>query len=162
MNYKRLRNKYLPEKLRVIFILESPPASGKFFYNSTGRKSEPLFSAMMRLLDIKPSEKEKGLKEFARRGYFMVDTTYTPVNRRKGKKRDQVILDSVKSLQKDLRRILEKKKCVKIILIKAHICKILEPILLQAGFNVVNKGVIIPFPAFGHQREFHRRIKRLL
>ncbi len=41
--YLKLRNKYLPESLKIIFILESPPASGKYFYNETGKTTEPLF-----------------------------------------------------------------------------------------------------------------------
>jgi len=39
--YLKLRNKYLPENLRIIFIAESPPASGRYFYDETGSTSEP-------------------------------------------------------------------------------------------------------------------------
>jgi len=64
--YLRFRERYLPEHPKIIFVLESPPKSGKFFYNPEGLVSEPLFSAMMKdILEIKPSTKDEGLREFA-------------------------------------------------------------------------------------------------
>jgi hypothetical protein len=48
------------------------------------------------------------------------------------------------------------------ILVKANICKLLQQKLLLDGFNVINDGLIVPFPAFGHQNKFCERIKLLL
>jgi len=48
--YLRFRNKYHPTNIKTVFILESPPASGKYFYDESGNVSEPLFKAMMKLL----------------------------------------------------------------------------------------------------------------
>jgi hypothetical protein len=79
--YLRFRERYLPEHRKIIFVLESPPKSGKYFYNPEGLISEPLFSAMMKdVLEIKPTTKDEGLREFATRGFLLLDTTYTPVN----------------------------------------------------------------------------------
>lgn len=60
-NYIRLRNKYHPNILNLIFLLESPPVSGKYFYDESGKTSEPLFNALMKLLDNKPADKNYGL-----------------------------------------------------------------------------------------------------
>jgi hypothetical protein len=46
--YLRFRAPYLPEDRKIIFVLESPPKSGLYFYNPEGRASEPLFGAMMK------------------------------------------------------------------------------------------------------------------
>ncbi len=78
--YFPLRNKYLPTNLKVVFVLESPPASGKYFYDEGGSLSEPLFSAMMKLLNFNPQSKRDGLRYFADSGHFLVDATYEPVN----------------------------------------------------------------------------------
>jgi hypothetical protein len=47
--YHKLRKKYLPDRIKLIFLLESPPASGDYFYDPAGRTTEQLFSAMMKL-----------------------------------------------------------------------------------------------------------------
>ena len=82
--YINLRRRYEPERIRLVIIAESPPASGLYFYDETGAPSEPLFAAPMKQLD--PSQprratKEVGLREFQRRGWLLVDATYEPVNK---------------------------------------------------------------------------------
>jgi hypothetical protein len=47
-DYLSLRSRYEPENIRLVIIAESPPASGLYFYNPTGARSEPLFAALMR------------------------------------------------------------------------------------------------------------------
>jgi hypothetical protein len=60
--YLRFRERYLPEHTKIIFVLESPPKSGKYFYNPEGLISEPLFSAIMKdALEVEPSNKNDGL-----------------------------------------------------------------------------------------------------
>ena len=43
----RLRRAYTPERLKLAIVAESPPASGKYFYDDKGKVSEPLFAALM-------------------------------------------------------------------------------------------------------------------
>src|SRR6266571_9219325 len=42
-NYLQFRNRHIPTRTKIIFVLESPPASGRYFYNPDGPVSEPLF-----------------------------------------------------------------------------------------------------------------------
>jgi hypothetical protein len=67
-DYIALRRRYQPESVRLIIVAESPPASGRYFYDPTGAPSEPLFAALMRHLGLSPSTKEEGLREFQRMG----------------------------------------------------------------------------------------------
>jgi hypothetical protein len=54
------------------------PKSGLYFYKPEGLLSEPLFSAMMKdVLEIKPRTKDEGLREFAARGFLLIDATYS-------------------------------------------------------------------------------------
>jgi hypothetical protein len=79
--YLSLRAPYVPNERKLVFVLESPPKSGLYFYNPDGRVSEPLFSAMMKdVLEIRPTSKAAGLREFTRQGCLLVDATYVPVN----------------------------------------------------------------------------------
>jgi hypothetical protein len=68
--YLNQRNNYHPDKLNLIFLLESPPVSGKYFYDETGKTTEPLFSAFMKFLNYSPSDKTDGLEHFKNEGYF--------------------------------------------------------------------------------------------
>ena len=139
-NYLRFRNRYTPKHVKTIFVLESPPASGRYFYNPVGLVSELLFRAMMKdVLAITPASKEEGLKEFAAHGYVLIDATYTPVNACKGKReRNGKILRDLPSLIEDLRMYAE--PTTKIVLVKANVCRLLESKLRELGFNIANHG----------------------
>jgi hypothetical protein len=39
-HYLRLRRDYQPENIKLVIIAESPPASGKYFYDTTGSAKE--------------------------------------------------------------------------------------------------------------------------
>jgi hypothetical protein len=158
--YLKLRNKYLPEVLRIIFILESPPASGKYFYDETGSTTEPLYNEMMTALHYKPVDKKDGLKFFKNHGFFLVDSTYKPVDKIKDKEREATILSDFKNLIDDLESINVKKS--QLILIKANICRLLEDKLKLKGFCVLNEGIIVPFPSSGQQKRFHIEIAKIL
>lgn len=159
--YFDLRSKYQPKSLNIVFILESPPVSGKYFYDEEGSIKEPLFSAMMKLLKFNPKDKQEGLAHFADSGYYIVDATYEPVNKLKGKKRDEKILENYNNLVSDLEGLGDPKN-LNLILVKANICRLLEKRLLKAGFNVQNNGNIIPFPSTGHQNKFTTEIGKVV
>ncbi len=155
--YLSLRKKYLPEKLKLVFVLESPPASGLYFYDENGKTSEPLFAAMMKLLNFSEKNKKEGLEFFQKEGYIIVDATYEPVNRLKGKQRNDVILRDFDALIEDLENLTPGKQ-VPIVLVKANICRLLEQRLEHHGFKVKNNGIVVPFPSTGQQKKFHEEI----
>mgnify|MGYP001561430459 CR=1 FL=1 len=161
--YLECRNKYKPENILAIFVLESPPKSGKYFYNNEGDISEPLFKAMMKLIGFEPEDKESGLQEFKRRGSIIVDAVYSPINypENKQKWRDDKILEWYPMLVKDL-KYLAGEKDIPLILVKANICRLLGDKLKKDGFNVLNNGVVIPFPSTGQQNKFVEKITEVL
>ena len=89
--YLAFRRSFEPESIRLVIVAESPPASGKYFYNPTGALTEPLFAGLMLQLGFSPTSKESGLREFQRRGWVLVDATYEPVNALSGAARNEVI-----------------------------------------------------------------------
>jgi hypothetical protein len=76
---ERLRRQYLPARVRVLFIGESPPASGKFFYQGDSglyRAMRDAFSA------IHPSITDTDfLAAFQQMGCYLIDTSLEPVDR---------------------------------------------------------------------------------
>ena len=58
-------------------------------------------------------------------------------------------------LYEDLTKKLRCDRSTPLILIKANVCRILGPKLVQDGFNVLNgSDDIIPFPSNGWQKKF--------
>jgi hypothetical protein len=161
-HYHKLRQKYLPEKIKTIFLLESPPKSGGYFYDPAGRTTEQFFSAMMKLINCQPESKAAGFAEFAKRGYVLADATYSPVNHiGNERKRNEAILRDLPGLIDDLREIIGRQR-VKVILVKANICRMLEAPLKAIGFNVINNGITVPFPGSGQQKNFFTTINKIL
>lgn len=107
-------------------------------------------------LGISPATKELGLHDLKQRGWILVDATYQPVDKLAkdaSHDRDELIVrdyplfrDDVSSLTPD--------RSIPLILIKANVCRILEPLLSKDGFRVLNGGRAIYFPSHGRQTDF--------
>ncbi|MFH0796971.1 MAG: hypothetical protein V2A65_07955 [Candidatus Omnitrophota bacterium] len=163
MQYKKLRNAYKPDSIRAVFVLESPPKSGKFFYNPEGKTTESLFKAMMELIGYAPKDQQKqdGLKEFKSRGLIIVDAIYMPVNGMKKKERNNRIIGKYKVLLQDLNALIPGKR-TPLILVKANICRLLEKRLKKDGFTVANEGIVVYFPSGRQQGKFRKQIASVL
>ncbi len=160
--YISLRNRYTPNKIKIIFILEPPPAGHGYFYNPDGRVSEVLFRSFMKaVLNFSPATKDEGLQKLAKEGYLLVNPIYTPVNKLPEREADKMILDNFENFTRDLRGLIGNSN-VKIILIKSNICRLIEKPLIADGFNVVNNGLLIPFPLHYHYKTFEERVRSLL
>lgn len=159
--YLSLRSKFAPACTKLVIVAESPPASGKYFYNTEGAVSEPLFAALMLQLGITPTSKQSGLQEFQHRGWVLVDATYEPVNALDEQDRDGVITRDYHLLRDDLAAMLPNRS-IPIILMKANVCLLLERRLTEDGFNVCNNGRVVYFPSTGRQKDFQRQFSEIL
>jgi hypothetical protein len=161
-DYLALRRKFEPSAVRLIVIAESPPTNQTYFYNPDGRVTEWLFSALMKQLVHTPSTKDEGLRELQQRGWVLLDATYEPVNDLKQmKKRNDVIARDYPLLVSSLNE-MSPDKSVPIILVKKNVCEMLDCRLTADGFNVLNKGIKVDFPAFSRQPYFHAQFAALL
>lgn len=157
--YLRLRNKYTPDNIRVIFLLESPPNNGNYFYDSNGGVDENLFSAMMNYLEYSPITKEDGLAEFKKRGYLIIDSIYEPVNNlRRGVSRNKKIAIKTSELVNDI--VNKQRSGLKIIIIMAHLHKMFYGLLGAIGFNIINDKPI-PFPLYQWKQIFLTELQKL-
>jgi hypothetical protein len=162
--YLRLRREHQPEDVKLVIVAESPPASGKYFYDPTGSAKEPLFSAIMLQLGLSPVTKELGLRELQERGWVLVDATYQPVDKLAKDAthdRDEVIARDYPLLLEDLVS-LTPDRSVPLVLIKANVCRILAPLLSRDGFRVLNEGRAIYFPSNGRQSDFKRQFATVI
>jgi hypothetical protein len=162
--YLGLRREYEPEVAKLVIVAESPPASGKYFYDPTGSTNEPLFAALARQLGFSPATKESGLREFQKRGWMLVDATYRQVDKLPkdaSEDRNAVIEKDHPLLLDDLSNTLSDRR-TPLILIKANVCRVLEPLLTKEGFNVINGGRVIYFPSTGQQKKFEKQFADVL
>jgi hypothetical protein len=137
-----------------------------YFYRTNGETTEPLFSALMKQIGVKPASKCEGLREFQKHGWVLVDATYKPVNElgNRGRKRDLMILADYDDLVLDLKELLGTRwSKTPIVLIKANVCRLLGPKLKWREFNVLNKDdQIVPFPSNGWQAKFDERFRAIV
>jgi hypothetical protein len=77
--------------------------------------------------------------------------------------RDLVIARDYQELCGDLKRLLATRwNGVPLALIKANVCKLLEPKLKEDEFNVLNKGRTVYFPSHGRQPDFDRQFREIV
>jgi hypothetical protein len=160
-DYLKFRTQYHPFQLKLVIVAESPPSSGKYFYNCKGAVTEPLFSALMQQIDVKPASKELGLRCFQDKGWLLVDATYEPVNDYSNSKKDSTIVRDYPQLRDDI-KLLNPDQRAAVVLIKVNVCRLLEDRLSRDGFDVINHGQEIPFPSNGQQLKFRTKFSEVV
>jgi hypothetical protein len=115
----------------------------------------------MQQLGFTPTSKESGLREFQKSGWVLLDATYEPVNELDDRSADRVIIRDYHLLRDDLAALLSDRSAP-IILMKANVCRLLEPKLAEDGFNVLNHGRAVYFPNNGRQPDFKRQFSAIL
>jgi hypothetical protein len=159
--YHALRRRYEPDNIRLLIVAESPPASGLYFYNPEVRITEPLFAAPMGQLGISYATKDDGLLTFQRCGWVLIDATYEPVNQYVPSRRDEIIAQDYPLLLGDLAG-LTPDRSEPLVLVKANVRRLLQDRLIRDGFNVLNCGIIVPFPSTGQRSQFRKRFGAIL
>ena len=89
----------------------------------------------------------------------MCPATYQPVDKltkNASHDRDEVIIRDYRLLRDDLAS-LTPNRSIPLVLIKANVCRILEPLLSRDGFRVLNGGRAIYFPSNGRQTDFRNQ-----
>ena len=172
--YEKAAEKYKPDKIKTLFIAESPPFAeeGKeprYFYFEDVKGRDYLFRSIMEVLfpeeykDFKKSDKRANkkkvplLKKFKDAGFFLIDACDEPVNQHRN--RDFFIGKNFQRLVKKIKGLIHKD--AKIILIKKNIFDLLFKELKERGFNVINTKHL-DFPSSGNQKKFKEKLKRLL
>ena len=100
---ERLRRRYRPARVRLLFIGESPPASGRFFY----RRDSGLYRAIrdaFRLIDPSITD-DTFLGIFQRSGCYLIDACAAPVDRLDANSRRAACLASEVALTRSIQRL---------------------------------------------------------
>lgn len=103
MTNEQLRRLYRPEQVRLLFVGEAPPASGRFFY----ARNSGLYRAMLAVCTaVDPSiNSEKFLDLFQATGCYLVDLCPHPVDRLSPRQRRAACAYSEKLLAREITRL---------------------------------------------------------
>lgn len=165
--YFSARDKYKPDKIGILLIAESPPASGGYFYFETATGRGGLFVETMKALQMIPedkglrrgSDKKPLLKAFKDGGFFVIDVSYEPVNDKKGAERKLAIKKELPRLVSDVKKLDPSG----IVIVKCSLYKPVREALEEAGFGgrILNKEAL-PFPSHGHQKTYRKTLESLV
>jgi hypothetical protein len=155
-----LRRRFRPRNVRVLFVGESPPASGRFFY----RRDSGLYRAMRKLFEkADPSVSDENfLQKFQACGCYLVDLCGEPVDKLEPKARRAAHAAGERFLRQKIGR-LQPEAIV-------SLARSIRPIICSAAAAANWPGPIVDVPYPGrwvhHIRVFTARLlplaKRIL
>ncbi len=165
----RYAYQYKPEKVKILWIVESPPKSvpPRYFYRPELTRFDSLFRETMKALNIPISNpKSTALKEFQSRGNFLIDSMKCPADKSNAHLKPQMRINCSSILKEEILSLNPEN----ILIIKADVY---DPVisLLKESDNldpkknvsdkVLNKHSI-PFPGSGQQVRFREAVKQYL
>ena len=157
MDVEKIRMTFRPPKTCVLFVGESPPAGGTFFYigNSTlARYTQEGFS---QAYGMEFKNTNEFLKSFMKNGFYLEDLCQIPVNNMDGSSRRRTHKDSVEEFTKRLKEIDPRAVITILVSIKRHV----EKALLTAGLANI-PHYVLPFPAMSHQQRYVVELSKVL
>ena len=180
----RLAEAVRPERVRVLFVAESPPARNRrgrwsYFYlpeeKPPGEDASSLFWALAEVLALpeargwtyqtafraRVTAKAELLDEFKARGLWLVDAAKCAVNVVADERARQKAV--ARCAEHWLWRELRALEPERIVLVKATVRDLLEPMLTQWGFGprlLVSER--IPHPGSGQRANFRAAMRRLI
>ncbi len=166
-DYANAREKYRPINIRILFVAESPPSSGGYFYFPRTIGKDHLFRETMKALELWPTTAPMGknidkrplLERFRSRGFFLIDTCELPVDKLLPHERNKVISSEAPGLAHRVRQLDPDHVIVVKKTVHAYVCDSLGRAGLLA--KVLNRQPI-PFPSHGNQKLYRTRIRRLI
>ena len=147
------RARYRPGRITTLFVGESPPQSGKFFYYGNTALAHHMSSAMRAAGLVGDGE---FLDTFKSYGCYLYDLVLEPVNRMTWSKRRAACRNAGASLAD---RIAEYRPLA-IVSLLLRIKDIVEAAAISAGSDAPRYAV--PFPSVGQQARFLREMVDIL
>lgn len=147
-----LRASYRPAKINVLFVGESAPAGGAFFYKQTGQVHAQFRQALAPHIGDSPSF----VDSFKQAGFYLDDLVLEPVNWLSRSERKAIHSASIASLAKRLRDYEAP-------LVVAFMKGIAAPVKAAiAASGAMCQFEVVPFPGNGRQTEFRAAMTAIM
>ena len=148
MNVEGLRHQYRPEKILTLFVGESAPSGGTFFY----AENSQMYRYMREVFGNPPDF----LSRFMSKGCFLDDLVLTPVNHRSDAERRAAHRASIPSLAD---RIAEYSPLA-IVAVPKKIGPAVEEAIFRASSSA--QHYVVAFPGNGQQGRFRREMAAIV
>jgi len=149
---ERLRASYRPEKIKILFVGESAPAGGVFFYKGTGQVHNEFQKILAPIIGRSPSF----IKAFCDAGFYLDDLVLEPVNWLNASERKRLHNQNIASLAQ---RMSEYRPIAVVAFLKAIRLTVQEA-AKRAGLTCPCHTV--SFPGNGRQIEFRKELNAIL
>jgi hypothetical protein len=170
--FTEAREKYRPNRVKLLFITEAPPPEerNRYFYFERVPRGDSLFLEMMKVLFAEEvaafetvkqlrAEKYYFLERFQQEGFFLIHGHDNPLPNTTATARSKVYRRNVPDLVKKIVTIASPN--VPIVLISAVVFQGIYQSLNNSGFQIIHDE-LIEFPNSGQQLNFRRKLKPLL
>lgn len=170
--FQKAREKYRPEKIKVLMITEAPPAEhqNRFFYYEHVRRGDSLFLETIKVLfpeeveafeTVKQIRAEKSyfLERLQEEGFFLMNAVESPLPNKSDAARRRVYREHLPRLIQEVLRIARPNTVI--IIISAVVYRAIGRELKASGFNLIQEDMI-EYPNSGQQLNFRRKLRPLL
>jgi hypothetical protein len=147
-----IRERYRPERIKTLFVGESPPYSGAFFYCGGNAMLTHMQRAVEVALSVAFGESGNFLKCFKAYGWYLDDLVLTPVNNLTKSQRNAKCRDAQKCLAGRIAAYRPEAIVSLLIRIKPFV----DGAAIKAHSNAPRYAV--PFPGMGQQERFQARM----
>jgi len=152
MARERLRKYYRPDRVRILFVGESPPASGRFFYQADSGLHRAVRETFFRAF---PSLRNtEFLGSFCSLGCYLVDLCGEPVDNMTGDARRHACIRGEACLAQEIRALRPQTIVTVVRSIRANVRRAQE----QAGWS--GRHLELPYP--GRWRRHRVKFEQLL
>lgn len=174
MEYEKVRQRYKPERIKVLLVAESPPpddfaGGSRHFYRSEPGVDDRLFVNTIKALypetmdqteEQIEKEKEQWLQRFKSDGFYMTETLEKSLAHAvKKPERRKLIQEALPRLIERLKELCDSD--TRIILIKSNPFDIAAEPLREAGFNVLNQA-LVDYPGHYNQEAYRKKLTALI
>ena len=155
MNIENIRESFRPKRIRLLFIGESPPASGKFFYLKSAMTTFTSY-AFEKTYNKKFSGSEDFLDFFKTCGCYLDDLSHIPVDDMPSEQRERILIDSISALSDRLKTYSPEIIAIALKKIERHAKKAINKASLSCPVYT------LPFAGNGHQNKYIEELVNIL
>ena len=146
--FEKTRASYRPDRITTLFVGESAPHGGTFFYNQD--------SGLYREIRNAFRGDENFLEDFKQSGFYLDDLVLEPVNHLDNQRRRSLCRESIASF---VERLKDYKPQAILILLYS-----IKPMVLQAmgEAGILFEPFSTPYPGFGNQPRFRKAMAQII